>query len=110
MPKLKLDYKLLMNDVLKSMGMAIAFGSSADFSRINDTNGLFISRVIHQSFIQIDEEGTEAAAATIVEILRSSIPGGFIMTINRPYMFVIRERINNTIMFIGKISKPVWNE
>ena len=112
MPKFKLDYKLLMNDVLKSMGMTIAFTPSADFSRINGYGGLTISRLIHQSFIQVDEEGTEAAAATIVEIFETSIaePEGFTMYINRPYLFVIRERVNNTILFIGKISKPLWEE
>ena len=112
MPKFKLDYKLLMNDVLKSMGMTIAFTPSADFSRINGYGGLAISRLIHQSFIQVDEEGTEAAAATIVEIFETSIaePEGFTMYINRPYLFVIRERVNNTILFIGKISKPLWEE
>jgi serpin B len=110
MPKLKLDYKLLMNDVLIDLGMGIAFGGGADFSRINGYGNLFISRVIHQSFVQIDEEGTEAAAATIVELMDTSGigPSGFFMRVDRPYIFVIRERINNTILFIGKITKPVW--
>ena len=111
MPKLKLDYKKLLNDMLKNMGMAIAFSGGADFSRINGFGDLFISRVIHQSFIQIDEEGTEAAAATIVEVGRGyGSRTYYSMYINRPYLFVIRDRINNTILFIGKISKPVWEE
>ena len=109
MPKLKLDYKKLLNDMLKNMGMAIAFSGGADFSRINGFGDLFISRVIHQSFIQIDEEGTEAAAATIVEVGRGSGSRTYFkMYINRPYLFVIRDRINNTILFIGKITKPEW--
>ena len=95
------------------MGMGIAFDPElADFSRINGYGNLFINRVIHQSFIQIDEEGTEAAAATIVEILEtiSTGPTGFFMTIDRPYIFVIRERVYNTILFIGKITNPVWED
>ena len=113
MPKLKLNYRLLMNDVLSKMGMGVAFDPElADFSRINGYGDLFINRVIHQSFIQIDEEGTEAAAATIVEMCEavSVRPTGFFMTINRPYIFIIRERVNNTILFIGKITKPEWTE
>ena len=111
MPKLKLDYKKLLNDMLKNMGMAIAFSGGADFSRINGFGDLFISRVIHQSFIQIDEEGTEAAAATIVEVGRGSGSRTYFkMYINRPYLFVIRDRINNTILFIGKITKPEWTD
>jgi serpin B len=112
MPKLKLDYKQLLNDMLIEMGMGIAFGGSADFSRINGFGNLFISRVIHQSFLQIDEEGTEAAAATIVEIKEYSSlePTSFTMQVNRPYLIVIRERVNNTILFIGKISKLVWED
>ncbi len=112
MPKLKLNYKLLMNDALISLGMGIAFSGGADFSRINGYGNLFISRVIHQSFVQIDEEGTEAAAATVVELMETSGmgPTGFFMRADRPYIFVQRERVNNTILFIGKISKPVWED
>jgi serine protease inhibitor len=114
MPKLKLDYIQLLNDVLINLGMEIAFDpDAADFSRINGYGGLYINRVIHQSFIQIDEEGTEAAAATIVEIcLTSALPGntGFHMYVNRPYIFIIRERVKNTILFIGKITKPEWSK
>jgi len=111
LPKLKIGYKLLMNDVLHALGMGIAFSGGADFSRINGFGGLFISRVIHQSFVQVDEEGTEAAAATIVEIRETSAgPEGFDMRVNRPYFFVIRERSNNTLLFMGKIIEPLWED
>ncbi|GAB4373929.1 MAG: serpin family protein [Calditrichia bacterium] len=109
MPRLKINYKILMNDALKALGMDIAFSEVADFSRINGGGGIFISRVLHQSFLQVDEEGTEAAAATTVEMIRSSTGAtGFIMQVDRPYILVIRERTNNTILFIGKIVKPQW--
>jgi len=112
MPKIKIKYKLLMNDVLNALGMGIAFSGAADFSRINGFGGLFISRVIHQSFVQVDEEGTEAAAATIVEVWESSGggPTGFGMHVDRPYFFIIRERTNNTILFMGKIIDPQWQD
>ncbi|HEM49310.1 MAG TPA: serpin family protein [Caldithrix sp.] len=109
MPKLKLNYKKTINDVLISLGMGSAFGSGADFTRITTEVELYINRVIHQSFLQVDEEGTEAAAATIVELVYKSINSNeFYMSMDHPYLFVIRERVNNTILFIGKISNPVW--
>ncbi|NQT96429.1 MAG: serpin family protein [Candidatus Marinimicrobia bacterium] len=112
LPKLMTNYKLLMNDVLIQLGMGIAFSSQADFSRINPQEELFISRVIHEAFVQIDEEGTEAAAATVVEI--SKYAGGpsveFIININRPYLFLIRERETGVILFMGKIQEPVWGD
>ena len=114
MPKLKLNYKLLMNKVLTDLGMGVAFNPKlADYTRINADRGLWINRVIHQSFIQVDEEGTEAAAATIVEFCgttSTSSNSDFQMYINRPYIFIIRERVKNTILFIGKITKPQWTD
>ncbi|MBC8402812.1 MAG: serpin family protein [Candidatus Marinimicrobia bacterium] len=112
LPKLKTHYKLLMKDVLMQMGMGIAFTRQADFSRINPDHDLFISRVIHEAFVQIDEEGTEAAAATVVEIGGTSIGPSveFTININRPYLFLIRERETGTILFMGKIHEPVWED
>jgi len=113
-PKLKMEYKLLMNDVLKQLGMAVAFGSSADFSRIRTGGGIYISRVIHKTFVEIDEEGTEAAAVTLIEFREVSSGGepelDFFMNVNRPFMFVIRENETGTILFMGKIIQPVWQE
>jgi len=108
LPKIKVEYKLLMNDALQALGMGIAFSDQADFSRINGFGGLVISRVIHQTFVQVDEEGTEAAAATVVEIRETWHygPEGFSMRVDRPYVFVIRERASGTILFIGKIIEP----
>ena len=114
LPKLKTRYKLLMNDVLTQLGMGIAFTGLADFSRINPVHDLFISRVIHEAFVQIDEEGTEAAAATVVEVSLTAVSDGpnieFSMYINRPYLFLIRERETGTILFMGKIHEPVWED
>ena len=114
LPKLKTNYKLLMNAVLKQMGMEIAFTRLADFSRINPEDTLLISRVIHEAFVQIDEEGTEAAATTVVEIIRLTESTGpsldFVMEINRPYLFLIRELESGTVLFMGKIHEPVWED
>ncbi|MFH1853303.1 MAG: serpin family protein [Candidatus Neomarinimicrobiota bacterium] len=111
-PRLRINYKLLMNEALDQLGMGIAFSGQADFSRINPFYDLFISRVIHQTFVQMDEEGTEAAAVTVVEVSLTSVGPvtDFTMAVNRPYLFLIRERESGAILFTGKISRPVWEE
>ncbi|MCP4726465.1 MAG: serpin family protein [bacterium] len=102
-PKLKFRYKLLMNDVLKAMGMNSAFDAGADFSRISDFVP-WIGEVIHEGFVDVNEEGTEAAAVTVITFERGVSGNTFIA--NRPYMFVIRETESNTILFMGKITSP----
>jgi serine protease inhibitor len=112
-PKFKLEYRLLMNDVLKTMGMAVAFDPNmADFSRINNDIQLNISEVIHKTFVQVDEEGTEAAAVTVVVVGYTSIgpDKNVYMRVDHPFMFVLRERKSGTILFIGKILQPKWSE
>jgi serine protease inhibitor len=114
LPKLKLEYKTdsILKEVLKDMGMEIAFDPDrANFTDMADPSYIWIGRVIHKTFLEIDEEGTEAAAATVVEMLESAVPGPEhpIMFINRPYIFAIRENHSGTILFIGKIVDPVWD-
>jgi len=109
MPKFKITYKTLLNGVLSEMGMAQSFGN-ADFSRLfEESLPLQISRVIHQSFIELDEEGTEAAAATVVEVSFTSAnpnPQPLEISIDKPFAFFIRERHSNTILFAGKLLDP----
>jgi len=102
LPKFKLEYEKRLNDVLKAMGMAIAFSPSlADFTKIDKRGQLFISEVKHKTFVQVDEEGTEAAAVTSVEISRTSM--GMVIRVDRPFVFAIRENHSGTILFMGKI-------
>ena len=108
LPKFTYDFKDLLNDPLINLGLGIAFGGSADFSRITPGGGLYISRVIHQTFIDVQEEGTEAAAATIVEIREISAPVLTMFKANRPFLFVIRENSTSAIMFMGKVGKPEY--
>ncbi len=72
---------------------------------------LFIDKVKYKTFVQVDEEGMEAAAVTSVEMGFTSIgPSGIIMRIDRPFIFVIRERTSGALLFMGKIVEPVWEE
>ncbi len=116
LPRLKLEYKIdsVLKEILKDMGMEIAFdGERADFTGMYELGGIWIGRVIHKTFLEVDEEGTEAAAATVVVIVWEVSPGGGgknfpVMRVNRPYIFAIRENHSGTILFIGKIVDPVW--
>jgi serine protease inhibitor len=106
LPKFKVEYEKRLNDELSAMGMGIAFSDFADFSRIANTF-LAISEVKHKTFVEVNEEGTEAAAVTIISIKVTSMPSTPTMYINRPFIFAVRERKSGTIIFIGKIVNPV---
>jgi serine protease inhibitor len=106
LPKFKLEYEKTLNNVLQAMGMENAFSDAADFTRINSGGRLFISNVKHKTFVEVNEEGTEAAAATSVEItLDSSMPPPA-MRVDRPFVFLIRERTSDAILFMGKVLDP----
>lgn len=105
LPKFRLEYNKNLNDELKAMGMEIAFSDSANFSRISSIP-LEISDVIHKAFVEVNEEGTEAAAATVVGFRPTAILLPPTMRIDHPFVFAIRERTSGTILFIGKIVSP----
>jgi serine protease inhibitor len=107
MPKYKMEYGVkLLNDVLTNMGMGIAFSLDADFSGIRQD--IFISRVLHKAVIEVNEKGSEAAAATVVEMLETAAmpeePVEF--TVNRPFFFVIADDRSGSILFMGKVVEP----
>ena len=117
LPKFTLEYKLTANAVLKKLGMGIALNDppgQADFSRLGQLGGYtWIDQVIHKTFVEVNEEGTEAAAATLVEIhIISAVGGGVprLFRIDRPFIFVIRERTSGAMLFMGKIVEPLWEE
>jgi serpin B len=104
MPRFELEWGGALNDPLKAMGMEQAFiWPQADFSRMSDGE-LFISEVRQKTYMKVDEEGTEAAAATSVGIAPTSLPPG--ITLDRPYLLAIRERLSGTILFLGAIRDP----
>lgn len=105
LPRFKLEYEIKMNDVLKALGMGVAFLGGADFTRMYKPGGLFISEVNHKTFVEVNEEGTEVAAVTSVVIGRTST-SGFVMRVDRPFIFAIREHHSGTILFVGKIVNP----
>jgi serine protease inhibitor len=103
-PKFRLEYKNSLKPMLKRMGMSLAFSDFADFSKINPNVPLCITDVKHKTFVEVNEEGTEAAAVTSVEIGVTSIGSSF--RVDRPFVFMIRENKSGAILFIGKIVDP----
>lgn len=107
MPKFKIDFKKGMKDDLISLGASAPFSDFANFTEISQNEGLKVSSVIHQTFIDVNENGTEAAAATgVVVNVRSVRPNAIDFVVNRPFMFIIHEKIFNTVLFIGKYVQP----
>ena len=105
LPKLRLEYERIMNDDLQALGMRLAF-TVADFSGMSPRGReLIISRVKQKTFVDIHEEGTEAAAATSVGVAPTSVPVVPLMRVDRPFVFAIRERFSGTILFMGKIVR-----
>lgn len=110
LPKFKYGFKDLLNDPLINLGLGVAFSGGADFSLISPGSSLFISRVIHQTFIDVQEEGTEAAAATIVELRETAgPPQPLVFRADKPFLYLIKENSTGAIMFIGKVGKPEYN-
>jgi serine protease inhibitor len=109
LPKFELNYDINLNKILIAMGMKIAFSASADFTKIYPPGNVFISSVKHKSYVKVDEEGTEAAAVTSIEMSYSSAigePDKFYMRMNKPFIFVIKDNKTNSLLFMGKIVKP----
>ena len=109
MPRFRFDYKTSLVPALAAMGMDVAFTGDADFSKICAGLPLFISDVKHKSFVEVNEEGTEAAAVTSVEIGVVSIqPENLIF--DRPFLFIIWEKSSKTILFMGRLAEPEYAE
>ncbi|MBN1447541.1 MAG: serpin family protein [Bacteroidetes bacterium] len=104
LPRFTLEYEVALKDILSAMGMGIAFDPGrADFTGINSGGDLYITRVKHKTFVEVNEEGTEAAAATSVEVGLTSVPS--VMRVDRPFLFLIHERHSGAILFIGQVTE-----
>jgi serpin B len=108
-PKFTLEAKYPLSPVLKAMGMPTAFTGAADFSGMDGTKNLFITDVFHQAFVDVNEEGTEAAAATAVVVGMGLAPAEPVPVFNadHPFIFVIQDDETGTILFVGRIDDPL---
>jgi len=109
LPRFRLSYGTSLNDPLSAMGMGVAFDPiSSDFTRMSADAPLFIDDVRQKTFIEVDEVGTRAAAATSVGVGITSVPPDFI--VDRPFVFLLRERLSGTVLFAGVVSNPTVEE
>lgn len=110
LPKFKFDSAFQLNDSLKALGLVDAFTSKADFAGISAKKDLFISKAIHKAFIEVNEDGTEAAAATAISMARGAMPPVYdkpvVFKADHPFMFFIIHNQSKAILFMGKVLKP----
>lgn len=107
MPRFEFEYERSLADDLKAMGLDVAFTGQADFSGISAID-LLISDVIHKTYIKVNEEGTEAAAVTAVEMQLTSINPSNEIRLDRPFLFAITEKSSKSILFMGKVAEPAY--
>lgn len=113
LPRFKTTWSGDVSRALTDMGMALAFSDAADFSAINgrtppDPEALFISAVLHQAFVDVDEQGTEAAAGTAGHMMgcRLSVERPVIFRADHPFLFAVRDRASGVILFLGRVADP----
>jgi serpin B len=107
MPKFEFESEFSLVDTLSEMGMPIAFSGGADFSGMTGNNDLCIGDVLHKAFVSVDEAGTEAAAATAVVMKLTAAPAEPVeVTVDRPFIFLIRDIETNSIIFVGRVMNP----
>lgn len=104
LPRFKFEYEKSLVEIFKTLGMEQAFVTGGFLNLADQGEGLYISDIKHKTYIEVNEEGTEAAAVTAVEVGETSMPEGFYGT--HPFVFVIRDDRSGTILFIGKVEDP----
>lgn len=107
LPKFRFSFKKELNDDLTAMGMPTMFTDFADLSGISTANSLKVSKVMHKSFVEVNEEGTEAAAVTSVEIVLTSVPETTVFNADKPFVFIIHEKSTKTFLFMGVVNEPL---
>ncbi len=112
MPRFKFSWELALKDILTQMGMKQAFGSGiANFGGISNDMDLYISSVIHKTYIDVNENGTEAAAVTAVLVVTTGMGEPDLrkyFTVNRPFLFAITEKTTGAILFVGEVTNPEY--
>jgi serpin B len=107
-PRFTVRCQFSLREALKSLGITDAFGDAADFSGMDGRRGLYLSAVIHQAYVDVNEEGTEAAAATAALMATMSVPlPPPVFRADHPFVFLIRENSTGTILFLGRVSNPL---
>ena len=106
MPKFKIEYETILNDMLMNMGITTAFDTeNADFAKMFDKGNMWFTKTIHKTFINVDEKGTEAAAVTAIGMAGSAMPPEPIeLKFNKPFYFAIRDNTSGETLFMGRFA------
>ena len=105
LPRFTMTVATSLTPTLKSLGITAAFQPDADFSGMTDAPGIFLADVVHKAFVSVDEQGTEAAAATALTMMRG--PANLaIFRADRPFLFLIRDQATHEVLFVGRMSRP----
>lgn len=109
MPKFKIETSFELEGALTALGMPDAFDPKrADFSAMDGKKDLYIGAVVHKAYVSVDENGTEAAAATAVIMEAMAMPvEPMVFDVDRPFIFVIRDNPTGTILFVGRVTNPL---
>merc|ERR1712136_276858 len=105
LPRMKIEYGADLVEPLKALGISDIFSNKADLSGISGRADLYVSTVAHKAFIGVNEEGSEAAAATAVAMMRMAFLPPMEFTVNQPFLFCIRHKVTGCVLFLGKINK-----
>ena len=105
LPRFEMRFKASLKEVLQDLGMVEAFGNGADFSRMTE-QAIMVSDVIHEAYVKVNEEGTEAAAVTGVVMREASVPPSAVFEADRPFVFQIRDNLTDSILFMGHVADP----
>ncbi len=106
LPRFKITWQGELSRTLTDMGMKDAFSRNADFSGMDGKKDIYISKVVHKAFVDVNEEGTEAAAATAVIGRAMAIRHMSIFRADHPFLFLLRDSRTGTILFIGRVVNP----
>jgi len=104
LPRFELEYKKKLKEILIDLGMESAFFPGANFKGINANASLMVNQVVHKTFVEVNEDGTEAAAVTVVDIVETSLPPNPMVRVDRPFLFLIKDNVANTLIFAGKVT------
>lgn len=106
MPRFEIRTGAPLRGPLSALGLGVAFTGAADFSRMHAGGGLTITDVFHQAFVKVTETGTEAAAATAVSFGPTSAPETITVAVDRPFLFLVRDRATGAVVFLGRVVAP----
>ena len=106
LPRFRVQSSLLLRPPLERLGMKVAFGPDADFAGVSSEPGFRIDEIAHETFVNVDEFGTEAAAATAVRLIGGIPHGEREVHVDRPFLFLIRDADTGTILFMGRVLDP----